>query len=414
MHAQSTKPVILVLSSTYPRWSGDPEPGFVHELARRLTGRFRVLVLCPHSPNSRSHEMLDGVEVIRYHYAPQRWETLVNDGGIVTNLKRNRWKKLLVPVFILMQAWKAFWLCRQEKVDVIHAHWLLPQGLIAALLQCLFGRKVPFIVTSHGADLYALRSKPLMALKRWVFQRAKAATVVSRAMLDELACIGADTQKVSVQPMGVDMSQHFIPDPGVTRSHNEILFVGRLVEKKGLRYLIDALPAVRQRVPDAYLTVVGFGPDTESLKAQVRSLGLEDSVHFEGAVSQARLPDYYRRAALFVAPFVQATSGDQEGLGLVAVEAIGCECPVLVGQVPAAKDVFGDEGFNFWSVDSRSKAALACRIVEVLINPSSTKQRVLQLRNEIKEKFDWTGVVDRYEGLLLEVAMEKGACDAAE
>src|SRR5690606_6282774 len=90
-------PTLLVLTSTYPRWAGDPEPGFVHELAKRLTDRFRVIVLGPHAPGAKTAEVLDGVEVIRYRYAPERMETLVNDGGIITNLRRSRWKYLLVP-----------------------------------------------------------------------------------------------------------------------------------------------------------------------------------------------------------------------------------------------------------------------------------------------------------------------------
>src|SRR5690606_9209651 len=65
----ASRPVLLVLASTYPRWPGDPEPGFVHELSRRLTDRFRVIALCPHAPGARTAERMDGVEVVRYRYA---------------------------------------------------------------------------------------------------------------------------------------------------------------------------------------------------------------------------------------------------------------------------------------------------------------------------------------------------------
>ena len=134
------KPTLLVLTSTYPRWADDPEPGFVHELAKRLTNHFRVIVLGPHAPGASATEVLDGVEGVRYRYAPDRLETLVNDGGIVTNLRRDKWKLLLVPGFVLAQSWCTWRLVRTGSVDVIHAHWLIPQGLIAAMLRLSPGK----------------------------------------------------------------------------------------------------------------------------------------------------------------------------------------------------------------------------------------------------------------------------------
>lgn len=388
--AEKRRPVLLVLASTYPRWQGDPEPGFVHELSKRLTDRFHVIVLGPHAPGAKVRENMDGVEVVRYRYAPERWETLVNDGGIVTNLKLYRWKLLLVPSFVLMQAWWAWWLRRRERVDVVHAHWLIPQGVIAAWL----GK--PFLVTSHGADLYALRSGPLQALKCFVLRRAQAATVVSRAMRDAVAALGADIAKVSVVPMGVDMAGRFVPDGAVQRSRSELLFVGRLVEKKGLRHLLEALPAVLRERPDVTLTIAGFGPEEERLKAQVRELGLQDAVRFLGAVAQKDLPGLYRRAALFVAPFVRAESGDQEGLGLVLVEALGCGCPVLAGDVPAVGDVIAEH----WRIDVRDVRAFSARILQMLDNATASGDQVQVAREVLVNRLGWGHVASRYAGLL--------------
>ncbi|MCY1274586.1 Glycogen synthase [compost metagenome] len=399
------KRTLLILASTYLRWQGDPEPGFVHELAKRLTGTFHVIVLCPHARGAATSEIMDGVEVIRYRYAPERMETLVNDGGIVTNLKLHRWKALLVPGFVLMQTWRAWRLCRQRRIDVIHAHWLLPQGLIAASLQFLPGRKIPFVATSHGADLYALRGKPLVVLKRLVLKWASAATVVSSAMLDEVARIGGDAEKVSVHSMGVDLAKRFVLGDPQARTTNELLFVGRLVEKKGLRFLIDALSQVLKVRPDVYLTIAGFGPEEDALKAQVKRLSLEHAVRFLGAVPQAELPALYQRAALFIAPFVQALSGDQEGLGLVLVEAIGCGCPVLAGRVPALAEVLDDE-FDDLAFDPRDTAALVGHIILALSNPVTGQIRAQALRKAIADKFDWDGVRSRYAALLTAASEE--------
>ncbi|MGH8399555.1 MAG: glycosyltransferase, partial [Gammaproteobacteria bacterium] len=198
----SNRPRLLVLASTYPRWQDDPEPGFVHELSRRLTERFEVAVLAPHAAGAKSEEIMEGVHVFRYRYAPARWETLVNAGGIINNLKRRPWKWLLVPVFLLAQMWATWRLIRRWHPDVIHAHWLIPQGLLVAMLASMDRHIPPLVVTSHGADLFALRAAPLVALKRFVIRHAAAITVVSRVMQDEVSKLGADIARISVQPMG--------------------------------------------------------------------------------------------------------------------------------------------------------------------------------------------------------------------
>lgn len=395
-----TTPNLLILASTYPRWASDHEPGFVHELAKRLTTEFHVIVLCPHATGAAPAEVLDGVEVIRYRYALSRLETLVNDGGIVTNLRNSHWKLLLVPGFVLMQAWCAWRLCRQRQISVLHAHWLLPQGLIAALL----GK--PFVVTSHGADLYALRNRSLLALKRWVLRKAQAATVVSRAMRDAVDELGADIAKVSVVPMGVDMAGRFVPGDPAHRSHSELLFVGRLVEKKGLRYLLEAMPAVLRLRPDVTLTIAGFGPEEEQLKAQARALGLQDAVRFLGAVVQKDLPNLYQRAALFVAPFVKVKSGDQEGLPVALMEAVACGCPAVAGDVAGIEDLLGAVKAEI-CVDARDVEALGAKICDELAHPLQAQARAQRVLTAARTHVDWARISECYARLLVNAAAIK-------
>jgi glycosyltransferase involved in cell wall biosynthesis len=406
--ATGALPTLLVLTSTYPRWPGDPEPGFVHELAKRLTDRFRVLVLGPHAPGARTSETLDGVEIVRYRYAPEKWETLVNDGGIVANLQRSRWKALLVPSFLGMQLWSAWRLLRGRRVDVIHAHWLVPQGLVAAILQYLPGCKVPFVATSHGADLYALKGRALGGLKRHVVAKASAVTVVSEAMRSSVLRMGADPADVHLRPMGVDLETRFIPDPDTKRSQSELLFVGRLVEKKGLRHLLDAMPRVLARYPAATLTIAGFGPERQALEEQALRLGLASHIRFLGAVPQKELPTLYRGAVVFVAPFVEASSGDQEGLGLVLVEAIGCGCPVIAGDVPAVRDVLGTRSGN--RIDPTKTDRLADAIIAVMDDPQAALGEAERLRATLAGRLDWRKVADGYAQTLLAVA----GCGALE
>ena len=404
----ATKPRLLVLTSTYPRWRDDPEPGFVHELSRRLAADFEVMVLCPHAPGAKVEEELDGISVERYRYAPAAWETLVHGGGMVANLKRNPLKWLLVPGFLLGQAWAARRIVRRRSVDVLHVHWLIPQGLAALLLR-LLGCRTPYLVTSHGADLYSLRGTLSRALKRRVAAKSAAMSVVSGAMVEEAARLGLRPPKLEVLSMGVDLHGRFVPDTAIRRQADRLLFVGRLVPKKGLPYLLDAMPAVLARRPGVRLAIVGFGPEEVALKAQVKRLGLTTQVEFLGAKTQPELPELYRGASLFVAPFVKEASGDQEGLPVALMEAVGCGCPVVAGEVDGLRDLLGDAADQI-CVDPKDSAVLAAAILKSLEAPAEAAARVLELRQRALEKVDWSAVAAGYSRLL-KACIERPARD---
>jgi glycosyltransferase involved in cell wall biosynthesis len=340
---------------------------------------------------------MDGVQVCRYRYAPACFETLVNDGGIAANLKRQPWKWLLVPGFLLMQLLAAWRLARNRPPDVIHAHWLLPQGLIACRLTQI--ASIPYLATSHGGDLFGLRSCLPTALKRRVAAACAAMTVVSRAMRDEANRLGLAPPRLDVLPMGVDLRDRFLPDPAQVRRVDELLFVGRLVPKKGLCHLLDALPAVLEKRPSVVLTIAGFGPEENALKAQAQRLGIERSVNFVGAMPQHELPALYRRAALFVAPFVRDSSGDQEGLPVVLMEAIGCGCPVIVGDVAGIHDLLGDAARDV-CVAPQNTETLAAAILAILDNPSDARIRAQAIRQAVADHVDWQVIAQRYADLL--------------
>lgn len=391
-------PRLLVVTSTYPRWSGDPEPGFVHELAKRLVDRFEVHVVGPHATGAKVEDVLDGVRVHRYRYAPDRWETLVNHGGMLTNLRRSPWKWLLLPGFLMAQLAALRRVRRHIGPAVVHAHWLLPQGLLAS-----FGAAAPLVITSHGADLFGLRGRFFAKLRRRVVARSAAITVVSEAMARRLAEEGC-RGRVRVLPMGVDIERFSVgPTP---RHGSRLLFVGRMVQKKGLRHLLDAMPALVAAHAGLVLDLAGFGPEEAALRAQVAALGLGENVRFLGAMSQAALPPLYRQATVFVAPFVEA-DGDQEGLGLVVAEAMACGCPVVVGDVAGVRDLVGER--TGVRVNARDANALAATILALLADPARRRQLGSAGRDHVRTHYAWPVVASRYADLLQDAAAGLGA-----
>jgi glycosyltransferase involved in cell wall biosynthesis len=387
---------ILVLTSTYPRWQGDTEPAFVHFLCRQLTDKYKVIVLAPHYPGSLRKEVIDSVLIYRFRYFFAFAEKLAYDGGIIENLKGNALKWLLVPFFVVSQFSYLLILARKYKVKLIHAHWVIPQGLLAILSRKL--RLVPnnvrILCTSHGGDLFSLQSGLLQSLKRFTFRNSDHATVVSTAMRDRLVAMGCKTDNVSIQSMGVDLTKQFVPDKDAIKTR-DIIYVGRLVEKKGVRTLIEAIKLLNKDHSAVKATIVGDGPEMAALGQQCRELGVENQVEFAGSIPNERVPEFYQSAKIAVVPSIIATDGDQEGLGLVAVEALGCGCATIVSDLPALSDVVTDRenGLVFTAGDA---VTLQQRISSVLTDESLYNRLVCTGRQSVIDKFDWQPVGIRY------------------
>ncbi|HXA48000.1 MAG TPA: glycosyltransferase family 4 protein [Burkholderiaceae bacterium] len=397
MSDSATNLRILVLTSTFPRWAGDREPPFVFELSRRLVNRFEVSVLAPHASNAKRQEIFGEISVHRFPYFFTGGQTLAYNGGILANLKRNRLNYLLVPFFMLFEFIYLWRLLRTTHIDVIHAHWLIPQGLVALLARACSGQSPLILCTSHGGDLFGLSGKLLTGIKRHIINRLDKFTVVSQAMRDYAYNLTA-RRDIEVIPMGVDLVRQFTPD-SEPRSTCDILFVGRLVEKKGVRYLIEAMPEIIKAQPQATLLIAGEGPDKVMLEQLSVDIDVAPHVRFLGAVDNTLLQAQYRRAAIFVGPSIVAKGGDQEGLGLVFVEALGCECAVISSDLPAIKDVIID-GVTGLMCKQRDSADLANKVISLLDNPSLRQTLGQAGRRHVIERFDWEIVTHRYATLM--------------
>jgi colanic acid/amylovoran biosynthesis glycosyltransferase len=327
---------LLVLASTLPARSGDGTPAFVSDLARVESTGFDTVVLAPLVPGGSRRETRDGVELRRYRFFPRRWEDLA-DGAILENLRARPSRWLQVPSFFLAGALAVRRAVRETAPDVVHVHWIIPQGLMALLA----ARGVPWLVTTLGGDLYALTSGPARLLKRQVLRRASAVTVMNEEMRQVVVGLGVPAEKVRVLPMGVELGR--IQRSPVERVRGRLVFVGRLVEKKGVEILLQALQQLPAEL-DWSLDLVGGGPLREALEEQARPLG--DRVTFLGQQSAADLAGLLARAEVAVFPSVRARSGDQDGLPVALLEAMAAGTPIVASDLPGLADAVagGDDG----------------------------------------------------------------------
>ena len=393
---------LLVLTSTLPRWKGDTEPRFVEYLGYALARHFDVVILAPRCPGAARQETYsqDGrsIAIHRFRYFLPAFESLAYEGGILSRLRRNPLRLLLVPFFLVAELISISKLQRKHRFDAIHAHWIIPQGLVASIFVLTHRNAPPFLVTSHGGDLFALQGAFLTRLKRWVLGKASRTTVVSRAMRDYAAEIGCDVDKILVQSMGVDLHATFTPGDS-SHDRNGLIFIGRLVEKKGVNYLVEAMAPLVKRFPDLQLTIIGDGPLRKSLAALVRQLDLDANIRFLGNLPNVELPKHLRLAKIAVMPSVVAESGDQEGLGLVAVEAMGCGCAVVASDLAAIRDTVIDRETGLMAPPA-DPLGLAARIATLLEDDALRQRLADNGRQYALEHFDWRHVGNRYAQLL--------------
>ena len=397
---------LLVFTSTFPRWQNDTDPPFVYELSRRLTDDFEVTVLAPHYPGARRKEIMEGMQVYRFRYFFERFEKLAGSTGILPTLKNNRFYFLLVPFFLAGQLLSLLSLCRKIQPDVIHAHWLIPQGFIASFTNMI--TNIPVVVTAHGADVFGLLGAFFKIIKSFVVNKASTVTVVSEALARELKDYVIDPSKVKIIPMGVS-SERFSPERRNSNLRGKysldgpfLLYAGRLTEKKGVKYLIKAMKYVAADIPECRLLIVGSGELEGDLQQQVRELKLSDNIIFLGAVSNEDMPAYYATADIFIGPSIQVASGDTEGFGLTFVEAAMCGCAIIGSDVGGIGDIIQHKGTGLL-VRQKDSRAIADAVKFCLQNRATMSKLAVNARQDCIRKYDWQVIVGKYTSLLKEV-----------
>jgi glycosyltransferase involved in cell wall biosynthesis len=380
---------------------------FVADLCQGLARRFDVTVLAPGSSGAVARERDDGVGVLRYTYSWPPSTQKLADGAILPNLRAHPLLAAQAPLLVAAQLHAAWRLARTGAFDVIHAHWALPQGWIAALLKRAYG--IPVLTTTHGGDIYALKSAPAIRAKQFALRSSDRVTAVSTALKRRVIALGVDEQRVDILPMGVDTSR-FAPDAASPELRTRInplgpvlLFVGRLVEKKGARYAVEAMSTIASLHPGAHLVVIGDGPERPKLEKLTRERHLQDRVLFLGSVPNAELPAYYASADVFIGPSVVEPNGDTESFGVVFAEAMASGCPVVATDAGGIADVTGN-GELACLVPQRDAEAIAAAVDELLHNrPRHADLRAAGIE-AMRTRFDHRRIHQSYADVIDEIA----------
>lgn len=396
--SSNSKPNLIVLASTFPARANDGTPAFVQDLAEQEAKRFNVTVLTPMVPGAAARETVGEIQVVRYRYFFKKYEDLA-DGAILDNLKANKARFLQVgPMFIgLASALRQ--LVAELKPVAIHAHWVIPQGLVASVV----APKVPLMVTTHGGDIYALNQKPLLELKKRVFSHSKHITTVNSQMKQSLLGFGLVDQKVSVLPMGVDTEYVRNIRATAKKVPGQVLVVGRLVEKKGIEYLFEAMRKLQaagklEGKHAMHLVVIGDGPIRGELEAAAVGLPVE----FLGQQGREKVLTTIAESEIMVIPSVTAESGDQEGLPVTLLEGGAGAIATIASNLPGINEVVVN-GVSGILTEQRDVDAIAAALDELLNNAKLRSKYAAGLEAAVAQ-YDIRIIGEKYSALLAQIA----------
>jgi glycosyltransferase involved in cell wall biosynthesis len=392
--------VVVMVTTSYPRFHGDSVGTFMEPIARHVAARgHEVHVVAPWHPLVARAAEEHGVRFHFYRYAPAR---SLNVFGYAAAMRADvslRAAAYLAAPLALAAGWHAARsVARRCRATIMHGHWVVPGGVTAAIA----APRVPLVVSLHGSDVYVAET---VAAARWaarrVFRAAGFVTACSDDLRNRAVALGADPARIETIPYGVDVSR-FTPNEGWRAARRRELGVsdgtplcvaaGRLVRKKGFEYLIDAMPAV----PDAVLAIAGEGTLSDELRARAATTGVAERIRFLGNQTQDRVAEYFAAADAICVPSIRDDRGNVDGLPNVVLEALASATP-LVTTAAGGIGTIVEDARTALVVPERDPAAIARSLLGLFSDRQTAGGIGRAARLLVEERFGWSRTAERFE-----------------
>ena len=392
----------------YPQHASDTQATYVHDINRHLVRRgHSVMVVTPGDPSLARDDMFDGVRIARF---PLELPADLTYGRVAQSRVSwlGKFARLAVMAHYLEAQYRAILAeARESRPDVIHAHWAIPTGPAAVLAARKLG--VPCIITMHGGDVYVNPEQGydfptrwyVRPALRWTLRNAGALTAITEDCRQHALRAGAPADHIRLVFNGTDL-RRFSPDENGDRrgprfGPNMIFACRQLFPRKGIRFLLEAAAQLKPRFPDLKVVLAGDGFERPGLARLAADLGIATDVTFLGWVPNTELPPYYRAAAVSVIPSLE------EGFGIPAAEAMGCEVAVVASDAGGLPEVVED-GVTGLVVPRGDSAALAQAIGSLLDDPERRRAMGQAGRARALRLFDWDRSAEQFEQIYREVA----------
>ncbi len=397
----------------YPQHASDTQATYVHDINRHLVRRgHRVTVVTPGVPALPSVESFDGVDIVRF---PMELPSDLTYGKVAQSRVSLLGKVARVAVmshYLEAQYRSVLSVVRDRGGDVIHAHWAIPTGPAAVLAARKL--KLPSVITMHGGDVYVNPEQGydfptrwyVGPVLRWTLRKAGALSAITEDCRRHALRAGAPPDSIRLVFNGTDL-RRFSPNENGNgrvdpRYGRHMVFACRqLFPRKGIRYLIEAAAQLKPRFPDLKLVLAGDGFERPELDRLAKQLGISADVTFLGWVPNASLPAYYRAAAISVIPSLE------EGFGIPAAEAMGCEVPVVASDAGGLPEVV-ENGVTGLVVPRGDSAALADAIGSLLDDPERRRSMGRAGRERALRLFDWDRTAEQFEQIYRDLGPQVG------
>jgi glycosyltransferase involved in cell wall biosynthesis len=397
---------IVMIASSYPRFAGDSVGSFMEPIARGIAARgHEVHLVAPWHPKWTRPKIENGVHFHLFRYAPV--ETLNTFGyaeGMRADVRLRGSAVAVAPLAILAGWFKALRVAQKKRATIIHAHWVIPGGVIGAAA----AGSTPLVISLHGSDVFVAERHSLARLAaRTAFGRARWVTACSEDLRTRATRLGADNARSNVIPYGVD-SERFHPGEGLRARGRErlgiadnvplIFAIGRLVKKKGFEYLIDAAAVLKAQHPQVCVAIAGDGDLESSLRARARAAGVGDIVRFLGVVSHDIVPTLLAAADVAVAPSVHDDAGNVDGLPNTVMEIMASGAPLVATPAGGIASVATD-GVTARLVAERDVPALASAVDELLRDRPAAALMGRRAREFVCRHHSWSRVAEDFEAV---------------
>ncbi len=382
---------ICCITSVFPRFPGDTEVPWLKETVKRcIEEGLDITVFAPSFRGLKSHQ-IGNIPVYRFRYFFRHWETLTHEEGAPNKIHKLHYK-IITLFYIVSGTLHLFFLQRRCHFDILHIHWPFPHGILGFFIN-FWLRNTKIILNFHGAELLLTNKyKFVKRFLKYFIKKADGVIVNSNFTAQKVRSLFY-RDSIQIIPYGTTV-QPSVKLTVQSEHSNIILTVGRLIERKGHPYLIQALPEILKKFPDALLTIVGGGPEEQTLMDLITKLNLKKHVHLYGKIENSRLQELYERANVFVLPAIVDHKGDTEGLGVVLIEALNYKKAVVASDVGGIPDIIKhlETGIIVSEKNSRVIAEAVCQLLQDKRLAVNLGERGYQF---VKNYYDWSVIIPK-------------------